>query len=344
MSKDFISVLKIPPETDNPWQEAVDLTNDFKDCIQQIAAANSIQKKSFDDYLDYVVKAPSKPSEHSARSEAKKLNGIHFWSGWMPWLKKTFLRDDSDYKKYLVQQQQMEDDSDYFYRQDCARYDRELSEYRETCSKIFSAFQSCDEELVEKYFTFVLTSDCFSIDYFNRYDVVIRSLQYDVDEHALLVQYRIPAKGEILPLDYFYYDEEDDVIRDRQLSVGIATDYRNDIARRVLLRAAATIYMSDEIDMMESIELYGYLDDDSTGGREITVIKLIIPRNEIIGKTPEFIDTRNDFVEKFQEKRSPDLYKVESHQLRELLIRPRVSKKTLDEANHIDDIDDKDNQ
>lgn len=337
MAKDFMTVLELTPETDDPQQEAIDLTNDFKNCVQQIAAAQSIRQRCFDDYLDHAVKAPRKPSERSARADAKKMNGLHFWSSWGPWLKKQLRGDETDYKKYLEQKKQMEDDRDFIYRQDCARYDRELSEHRETLSKMIAEFHHQDKELVEAYFTFVLTSDQFSIDFFHEYDVAVRSLQYDADDHSLSVHYRIPAKGEILPLDYFYFDDEYQVIRDRQLSSGIAVDYRNDIARRVLLRVAASLFMSDELDMIDTIELHGYLDDNSTDGRIITVIRLIFPRNEIIGKAPEFISTKFDFIEKFQEERSPDLYKVESYQLRELLIHPRISKRTNGTASNQND-------
>ena len=132
----------------------------------------------------------------------------------------------------------------------------------------------------------ILINDQFSIDYFNTYRVAVHSLHYDKDQRCLYVHYRIPGKGEILPLDYFFYDDEYQAIRDRQLTVGIAADYRNDIARRVLLRVAATLFMSDDYNMVDTIELHGFL-----------------------------------------EERSPDLYKAESYQLRELLSRPRIQKK-----------------
>ena len=78
MPKDLMSCLEIAPRTDDPHKEAIDLTNAFKDCIQQITAVQCIHAKSFDDYLNETLSAPRQPSERSARSKAKSNNGLHF--------------------------------------------------------------------------------------------------------------------------------------------------------------------------------------------------------------------------------------------------------------------------
>lgn len=327
MPKDLMSCLEIAPRTDDPHREAIDLTNAFKDRIQQITAAQCIHAKSFDDYLNETLSAPRQPSERSARSKAKSHNGLHFWSKPVAWIKSKLFTDDTSYADYKAKRQQMESDADIIYQRDCERYNREYADYQEERSRLTSAFQKLAPDVVDSFFEHILINDQFSIDYFNTYRVAVHSLHYDKDQRCLYVHYRIPGKGEILPLDYFFYDDEYQAIRDRQLTVGIAADYRNDIARRVLLRVAATLFMSDDYNMVDTIELHGFLEDDSTDGRIITVISLVIPRNEIMGKNPEFISTRTDFIEIFQEERSPDLYKAESYQLRELLSRPRIQKK-----------------
>lgn len=329
MAKGFMSDIEISPRTDNPEQEAVDYTNDFKDCIQRIAAPQSIPENCFEDYLDYILPLPRKPSEESAYSKAKSKNGLHFWSSWLPWLKWKILKDNTDYERYQAKEKKMNSDADEIFRRDYNRYEQKLSECNELRCRKREDFNNNDKEIVQDYFTFVLENDCFSIDLFNNYHVDVHCLQYDEDEGLLSVQYRIPAKYEILPLDYFYFDEKSQAIRDRQLSVGVAVDFRNDIARRVLLRVAASLYVADELSLIDTIELHGFLDDDSTDGRRITVISLVIPRKEIVGKTPEFINTKAVFIERFQEERSPDLYKAESYQLRELLSRPRSPKRKL---------------
>ena len=328
MARDFLSEFMLEPKTDDPRSEARDLTNAFKDRVQQIADPECIHAKSFDDYLDDVLDAPKKPTQRSARWQAKSNHKLHFWSGWIPWIKSTLNKQDTSYKEYLVRKGKMEAEANDIYRSEVRRYNHDLDIYTEERSQMAAAFEHYDIDLINKYFRFVLLQDTFSIDNFDDYDIEVRHLQYDMAERALLVSYRIPAKEEIIPLDYFFYDDDAQAIRDRQLSSGIAADYRNDVARRVLLRAAATIFMSDEYKMIDSIELHGFLNDESTDGRAITVIRLVIPRKEIMGRNPDFIDTKADFITVFQEERSPDLYKVDSYQLRELLSKPRTPKTT----------------
>ena len=332
MAKNIISVMEIQPRTECPQQEAISYTHSFKNCIQQIAAAHTIQRKSFDDYLNESLPAPRQPSRWVAHSIAKKNNNLHIWSRGWAWIKSK-RKGDLSYQKYKAKKDQMESEAEDIYWQDCARYNRELTVYEENRSRLTMAFRNNDKDLIEAYFVYVLTSDHFSIDYFNEYSIAVHSLQYDQDERVLMVEYRIPAKGEILPLDYFFFDEKCQVIQDKQLAPSIAADFCNDIARRVLLRAAANLFMSDELSMIDTIELHGYLDDSSTEGRIITVISLVIPRTEIIGKSPDFISTKYDFIERFREEHSPGLYLVESYQLRELLIKPRSPKRSFKPTN-----------
>ncbi len=243
----------------------------------------------------------------------------------MPWLKGKIMGDDNDYREYLAKKEKMEADADDIYRRDCERFKRALSKYKEMRSQLREAFNKWDKDIIDAYFRFVLESDQFSINLFDPFCVNVHYLQYDANEHELLVEYRIPAKEEILPLEYFDYDEDNHVIKDHQLSPGLAADFRNDVARRVLLRAAASIFSSDELKMVDTIRIHGCLCDDSTDNRIVRVIKWIVPQAEVIGKSPEFIMNKQVFAVNFQEERSPELYKAESYQLRELLGRPRLS-------------------
>lgn len=327
MAKNTISFFEIIPRTDNPQQEAIDYTNNFKDCIQGITSPQFIPNRFFVDYLDVILPEPRVPSEHSAQSKAKSINELYFWSSWLPWLKWKITGNDLDYKQYLEKKRKMEADADLIYQNERKWYENELKRVNEARTEKVTEFKNYDIRLIEDYFSYVLEYDQFSINFFDAYDIGVDSLQYDEESRTLLVHYRIPAFDEIVPLDYFYYDEESRLIKDRQLTSGIAVDYRNDIAHRVLLRAAASLYQSDKENMIDIVELYGYLDDHSTDGRTITVLRLRIPRDEIVGKYAEFVNTRRNFTEKFQEERSLGLYKLEPYQLRELLSKTRLPNK-----------------
>ena len=322
MKKEPISVLELTPRTENPYREAKDLTNSYKQCISEIAYVPNVRK--FEDYLGVLLNKPHEPSRGAANSQAKKRNGLHFWSGAKAKIS-GWLNDDDSYEEYLKLKKKKDSEAELIYSHDLENYRLKLESYNEDCKKLTDAFLSLDEELVTQYFSYVLLNDKFSIDYFNEYQVGIMNPWFK--DGIISFKYRIPCTGEILPLDYFFYDDEYHCIRDKQLSVGVAVDFRNDIARKILLRAAATLFMSDEYELLNTVDMIGYIEEDD---RRVSVIRLTFPRDKVLGKSPDYMHIKEAFRDDYFEEHSPGLYEIETYQLRELLIRPRVSGQTRD--------------
>ena len=319
MKKATISVLELQPRTDDPYREAIDLTNEYKQCISEIAYAPNFRK--FEDYLGVLLNKPHEPSRGMANSQAKKRNGLHFWSGAKAKIT-GWLNSDDSYEEYVKLKKKKDTEADLIYTQELDAYRLKMACYDEDRNKIINSFLSRDEELVTQYFSYVLQNDNFSIDLFNEYQVGIIDPWFK--DGIICFKYRIPCMDEILPLDFFFYDEEYQCIRDKQLSVGVATDFRNDIARKILLRAAATLFLSDEYEMINTVDMIGYIEEY---GRQVMAIRLTFPRDKVLERFPDYMHIKEFFRDEYHEEHSPGLYEIETYQLRELLIRPKASRK-----------------
>lgn len=326
--------LQLRPNTDDPENEAIRLTHSYKACVSDIASPDTLNVRSFDDYLAYAIKRPQEPSRFSAKWDAKSYNHMHFWSGWIPGIKK-FFGNAADWEKHQARKAKVEAETDAIFSDRWKAYQLEIQDYYEQVREYQESFEEKSPLLIGEYFSFVLASDRYSVKYLDEFQPEVIMAQYDSLNLALTIGYRIPAQLETFPLDYFVYDQQNGLLVGKELSKGIAVDYRMDIARKVLLRAAATVFLSDQYEAVQVITINGFLHDNDTDGRRITVLKATFKRNDVLSQSPGYVNLEDLFKMVYQEEHSPELYHVPAYQLRELLIKPKIGGKEVDAAGNV---------
>ena len=74
--------MNLTPRWDNPGEEAIDITNRYKEAVQRIADQSTMRIVCFDDYVHDIEPKPTPPSKWGSKSTSKRENEVR-WRDWI---------------------------------------------------------------------------------------------------------------------------------------------------------------------------------------------------------------------------------------------------------------------
>lgn len=255
-------------------------------------------------YEDEKRKAVKNGPKVPTRKDSQKDVGITLW------LKiKSFFSEDARKKR-----DSLEEKAEEYYKENLELVMPRKTEYDKQCNQRYTfmrdQLRNGDKKEVLRFMKEVLYSDDFSVDGENRYEIDV-SLDYLEDQSQLNVCYRIPNEYEIRVIPRYR----------QKMNKADEANFRIDIVKKVLLRVATMVFLSD-IDMnIQKIFLTGYLDyfDSSIGADECkNVIQLKMDRTLFDKIDFEKVSVADLYEKRIKPKMSGMLYLKEPVDLKEI--------------------------
>lgn len=304
------------PRTDDPVNEARDLTNRYKENLELLASPDAIKTSCFEEYYGISNSPPRAPSLSRYKRSERKYYKTGTLNGVKAWVKKWIWRDPTDLNRYKAMKAKADLEAEREYERAMDMYRSDMLAYDEQKEALQGSFaQRKNSELAQRYFQFVLEEDGYSIDSFNEYIDAAHVVAYKESEGTLIVEMRFPSINEIPMYASFDYDVSRHVLVSRDMSSGYAERARKDTLLRIALRRAGALVMSDEHHLLETIVVHGYFQDECTTGRRITILKAVMPVALLRKALPQYDDLKQLFAEQFRAEIVSSLYSAQPHEL-----------------------------
>ena len=311
---------RFQPETDYPEQEAEELSERLLENYQYIHYSN-LNQCNYAQFLKYVIKRPSEPSEGSIRRHAMRDEGVTIWKRIGARFNGLF-GDGTKQMALDKDKAAAEIEAQRRYSKAISVYKKELIDYYDRLDYYETLLHQGDPDTTCDYFNYVLRSDQFSIDTFSEYEIVSDVFSYNPQTGVLEVSYRIPKDDEIPAISRFVYDmDTDELIGQEFANKTTIKNHKQNLARALLLRAAATIHISDEASTVKTIIMYGYLFLGGTASERPLrklVIKATFPCDLIEKISPENLEIAKFFKEDIKATEVAGLYVKDPFELGDL--------------------------
>jgi hypothetical protein len=326
---------RFQPRSADPEREAAELSDRVLENYQYIHCSDLL-RCSYARFLQSVIKHPTEPSQRSIRRRELKNEGVTLFqkaaAGWNSIFGDGEKQKDIDKKKAIA-----EEEARKKYNQAMAVYADEMKDYRSRLDYYEELLHQGDEDVTLDYFNYVLSNDSFSADTFSKYQVVADVFAFDKQTGTLEVDYRIPEADEIPALTRFVYDRSTgDIVGQPIANKKSAATHRLNFARALLLRAAATIHLSDEAYVVKRIVMNGYLYFGGTASgraQKKLVIKAIFPCKMIETLSPEHVEIAKLFAEDLRATEVPGIYSKDPYELGEMPYVPTSKKSSPTKKN-----------
>ncbi len=147
------------------------------------------------------------------------------------------------------------------------KYDQKKAEKTAEFKSIILHMGNREPEYVCNYFLFALTKDRYNLKRGVLYKPEVIGMDFNPRTGLLSFAYKIPNCTDIDLVESYEYDEKADAFRRHEYSKQEIAEYTIGFADALLLRAVATVFKSDEYDLVSSIQIVGYVDylDDASG-------------------------------------------------------------------------------
>lgn len=218
-------------------------------------------------------KAAYKPKKDPSWNQVRKEAGFGFWENAFSFAlgdkKKAMDAKKAEARKKL---QAEVDEENAAEQQRCDAYNARLEERLRTR---LSRLASLDPDEVEKYFTFVLNTDSFSLNGENNFYQNF-NLIYDSARKQLVVDYNLPLMDQISQVKEWKVDKNNDVIS-KNMNKGDYTDLYERILFDLSLRAVGIIVESDSNNLLSSVVFNGSCVYNNRQAMPTVLISFVMP-------------------------------------------------------------------
>lgn len=312
-------IYRFQPRTEYPEEEAEQLSAQLLENYQYIHCSN-LNRCNYAQFLNSVIKHPSQPSEGSIRRHAMRNEGVTFRKKAGAFFDRVF-GDGKKQAELDKSRAAAEIKAQQRYADALSVYNDEMAEYHERLDYYENLLHQGDPDVTRDYYNYVLRGDKFSADTFSDFEIIADAFSYDKQTGTLEVSYRIPETDEIPAISRFVYDHSTGELVGQELSKRAAATHRLNFSRALLLRAAATIHISDEASKVRKIVMNGYIYFGGTASgrsQKKLVIKATFPCELIEKLSPEHIEIARLFTEDIKATEVPGLYTKDPYELGEM--------------------------
>lgn len=257
--------------------------------------------------------------KRTAQKDARKDAGITLKDKMLAWFsddaKKQLKEKEAAAKKlqeeyYEYEEKHIDRQREHFYK--------EKDEHNKQIDQLIECFRTKEKTILIQYFEDALCSDEYTAGYEEKYEIEAKIEDFNAETGELQLIYRLPRASEIETTQEYLYDSKTYRISAIPMADKIAGAYKLRIARSIMLRAIAMVYLSDMYRMVNKINVTGFVRYSSQSSQipfSKNVMKVAVDRASFDKMDLERISIDSFFKETIKAQTATGLYKKPEYEL-----------------------------